>query len=123
MKNTMAVVQAITSQSFRNASSMEDAEQSISARINAYSKAHDILLQQDWLGTTMFSAPSSVQGFAIGNLIKSAFVPNPGLAGHDRGRNLWAVDRFSPFANQRRPRCREVTNPTIPTSRSARPSI
>ncbi len=53
MKNTLAVVQAITSQSFRNASSMEDAEQSISARINAYSKAHDILLQQNWLGTTM----------------------------------------------------------------------
>ncbi|MGO7565907.1 HWE histidine kinase domain-containing protein, partial [Rhizobium johnstonii] len=24
-----------------------------SARINAYSKAHDILLKQDWLGTTM----------------------------------------------------------------------
>jgi two-component sensor histidine kinase len=53
MKNTLAVVQAITSQSFRNASSLEEAEQSISARINAYSKAHDILLQQNWLGTTM----------------------------------------------------------------------
>ncbi|MBA5800475.1 MULTISPECIES: sensor histidine kinase [Rhizobium] len=53
IKNTLAVVQAITTQSFRNASSMEDAEQAISARINAYSKAHDILLQQNWLGTTM----------------------------------------------------------------------
>lgn len=53
MKNTLAVVQAITSQSFRNASSLEEAEQSISARINAYSKAYDILLQQNWLGTTM----------------------------------------------------------------------
>ncbi|QKK20445.1 sensor histidine kinase [Rhizobium indicum] len=53
MKNTLAVVQAITSQSFRNASCMEDAEQAISARINAFSKAHDILLQQNWLGTTM----------------------------------------------------------------------
>lgn len=53
MKNTLAVVQAITSQSFRNASSLEDAEHSITARINAYSKAHDILLQQNWLGTSM----------------------------------------------------------------------
>jgi PAS domain S-box-containing protein len=53
MKNTLAVVQAITSQSFRNARSLEDAEQSIAARINAYAKAHDILLQQNWLGTTM----------------------------------------------------------------------
>ncbi|MBY5847643.1 PAS domain S-box protein [Rhizobium leguminosarum] len=53
MKNTLTVIQAITSQSFRNATSMEDAEHSISARINAYATAHDILLQQNWLGTTM----------------------------------------------------------------------
>ncbi|WP_184401389.1 sensor histidine kinase [Rhizobium sp. BK650] len=53
MKNTLTVVQAITSQSFRNANSLEEAEQAISARINAYAKAHDILLQENWLGTTM----------------------------------------------------------------------
>ncbi|QKK26855.1 sensor histidine kinase [Rhizobium hidalgonense] len=53
IKNTLAVVQAITTQSFRNASSLEEAEQAISARINAYSKAHDILLQQNWLGTAL----------------------------------------------------------------------
>jgi two-component sensor histidine kinase len=53
MKNTLAVVQAIASQSFRNATSMEEASVSLSARLAAYSKAHDILLQRDWRGTTM----------------------------------------------------------------------
>ncbi|NKK61814.1 hypothetical protein GFM44_39365 [Rhizobium leguminosarum bv. viciae] len=52
----------------------------------------------------MFSAPSYVQllqASPIRNLIKPAFVPNPGsLAGHDRGRNFWAPCRFSPFANR-----------------------
>ncbi|MDR9776868.1 sensor histidine kinase, partial [Rhizobium hidalgonense] len=33
--------------------SMEDVEQAISARINAYAHAHDILLQKNWLSATM----------------------------------------------------------------------
>ncbi|EJC83284.1 PAS domain S-box [Rhizobium leguminosarum bv. trifolii WSM2297] len=53
IKNTLAVVQAIISQSFRSAGSMKDAEQSISARINAYAHAHEILLQKNWLSATM----------------------------------------------------------------------
>jgi PAS domain S-box-containing protein len=53
MKNTLAVVQAITAQSFRGAASLEEASASIAARIGAYAKAHDILLQRDWFGTTM----------------------------------------------------------------------
>ncbi|EJT00948.1 HWE histidine kinase domain-containing protein [Rhizobium sp. CCGE 510] len=53
IKNTLAVVQAITNQTFRSAVSMEEAEQSISARINAYANAHDILLQKNWLSATM----------------------------------------------------------------------
>ncbi|EJB06117.1 PAS domain S-box [Rhizobium leguminosarum bv. trifolii WSM597] len=53
IKNTLAVVQAIISQSFRSASRMVEAEQSISARINAYANAHDILLQKNWLSATM----------------------------------------------------------------------
>ncbi|MBP2449078.1 sensor histidine kinase [Rhizobium leguminosarum] len=53
IKNTLAVVQAIINQTFRSAGSMEEAEQSISARINAYANAHDILLQQNWLCATV----------------------------------------------------------------------
>ncbi|RWX04833.1 PAS domain S-box protein [Rhizobium hidalgonense] len=53
IKNTLSVVQAIISQSFRSAISIEDAEQSILARINAYAHAHDILLQKNWLSATI----------------------------------------------------------------------
>ena len=53
MKNTLTVVQAITTQTFRNSSTLEEAAASVSARLTAYSKAHDILLQRDWLATTM----------------------------------------------------------------------
>jgi len=53
MKNTLTVVQAIATQSFRNATSLKEAASSISSRLFAYSKAHDILLQRDWAGTTL----------------------------------------------------------------------
>ncbi|OWV73803.1 regulator [Rhizobium sp. R339] len=53
IKNTLAVVQAITNQSFRSAASMEEAERSIRSRINAYAKAHDILLQKNWLSASL----------------------------------------------------------------------
>ncbi|ANK88316.1 regulator [Rhizobium anhuiense] len=53
IKNTLAVVQAITNQSFRNAASIEAAEQSISSRIKAYANAHDILLQKNWLSAAV----------------------------------------------------------------------
>ncbi|AGS26609.1 sensor histidine kinase protein (plasmid) [Rhizobium etli] len=53
IKNTLAVVQAITNQSFRSAPSMEEAELSIRSRINAYAKAHDILLLKNWLSATL----------------------------------------------------------------------
>ncbi|RFB85485.1 regulator [Rhizobium leguminosarum bv. trifolii] len=53
IKNTLAVVQAITNQSFRSASSIEEAEQAISARINAYANANNILLQKNWRSAAM----------------------------------------------------------------------
>lgn len=55
MKNTLAVVQAITTQSFRSAATLDEAASAITARLTAYSRAHDILLQRDWLSTTMAS--------------------------------------------------------------------
>ena len=73
MKNTLTVVQAITSQSFRNAASLEEAAASIQSRLAAYSKAHDILLQRDWLSTTVAA-------------IVEATAANLGLEGSDRFR-------------------------------------
>ncbi|WP_426131287.1 sensor histidine kinase [Pararhizobium sp. PWRC1-1] len=53
MKNTLSVVQSIATQSLRNARSLEEAGQTLTARIAAYSKAHDLLLQKDWVSATL----------------------------------------------------------------------
>ncbi|WP_152046430.1 HWE histidine kinase domain-containing protein [Aureimonas psammosilenae] len=44
LKNTLAIVSSIISQTLRSASDMETARQSLSNRIQALSKAHDVLL-------------------------------------------------------------------------------
>jgi PAS domain S-box-containing protein len=53
MKNTLSVVQAIVTQSLRNAVSLDDATDKLQLRIAAYAKAHEILLQKDWVSATL----------------------------------------------------------------------
>jgi PAS domain S-box-containing protein len=53
MKNTLSVVQAIVTQSLRNAGSLEDASEKLLSRIAAYARAHEVLLQKDWTSTTL----------------------------------------------------------------------
>lgn len=53
MKNTLSVVQSIVTQSMRNSASLDDAREKIQSRISAYSNAHDILLQKQWLSATL----------------------------------------------------------------------
>ncbi len=53
MKNTLSVVQSIVTQSMRNALSLDDAREKLQSRISAYSRAHDILLQKEWLSATL----------------------------------------------------------------------
>lgn len=53
VKNTLAVVQAIATQSLRHASSIEDASQKLQSRLAALSKAHDVLTQGDWRGAAL----------------------------------------------------------------------
>lgn len=48
VKNTLATVMAITSQSLRAAENMEQARRNIESRLIALGKAHDLLLQQSW---------------------------------------------------------------------------
>jgi len=52
MKNTLSVVQSIVTQTIRNAGSLEDAGEKLESRLSAYSKAHDILVQKQWLSAT-----------------------------------------------------------------------
>lgn len=48
IKNTLATVRAITSQSLRTAISIEHAEQAIDSRLAALGHAHDLLMQARW---------------------------------------------------------------------------
>jgi two-component sensor histidine kinase len=48
IKNTLATVSAIASQSLRNAPSAEHAQQAIEGRLLALGRAHDLLLQARW---------------------------------------------------------------------------
>jgi PAS domain S-box-containing protein len=71
MKNTLSVVQSIATQSLRSATSLEDASEKLKARISAYAKAHDILLQKDWVSAT------------LENIVEAAMT-HVGLDGSDR---------------------------------------
>ncbi|MCJ2109179.1 PAS domain S-box protein [Methylobacterium sp. E-041] len=48
VKNTLAMVQAIASQTFRNAVDIESAREAFSARLISLGRAHDILTQSSW---------------------------------------------------------------------------
>lgn len=48
VKNTLAMVQAVATQTLRNASSLESAAEMLGARLLALAQAHDVLMQGSW---------------------------------------------------------------------------
>jgi two-component sensor histidine kinase len=65
LKNTLATVGAIVSQSLRNLQWAEQAQHAIEGRLLALGRAHDLLLQARWtsadLGTAVSSAIEALQ--------------------------------------------------------------
>jgi PAS domain S-box-containing protein len=53
VKNTLAVVQAVASQTLRSAGSLTEAESSLVSRLVSLAKAHDILTQENWSGADL----------------------------------------------------------------------
>src|SRR5690349_22340473 len=53
IKNTLATVSAIASQSLRNAPSTEAGQHAIEARLLALGRAHDLLLQERWISAEL----------------------------------------------------------------------
>lgn len=53
IKNTLATVGAIASQSLRTATSIKHAEQAIEGRLAALGRAHDLLMQVSWANTSL----------------------------------------------------------------------
>src|SRR3954449_10042788 len=48
VKNTLATIIAITSQSLRNAESLEKGRDAVESRLIALGRAHDLLLEANW---------------------------------------------------------------------------
>jgi two-component sensor histidine kinase len=53
VKNTLATVIAITSQSLRNAESLEKGRLAVESRLVALGRAHDLLLEANWAGAKL----------------------------------------------------------------------
>ena len=53
VKNTLATVQSIATQTLRNAPTMEDAKTALEARLLALSRAHDVLTRENWDGAEL----------------------------------------------------------------------
>src|SRR4051812_22201301 len=53
IKNTLATVSAIASQSLRAARSINHAEQAIDSRLAALGRAHDLLMQASWANASL----------------------------------------------------------------------
>ncbi|KAA0687403.1 PAS domain S-box protein [Neorhizobium sp. P12A] len=85
MKNTLSVIQSIITQSIRNAASLDDASKKLQSRITAYSKAHDILLQKDWVSATL----ANIVGAATATI---------GMEGTDRIRSNGPDVKLGPQA-------------------------
>ena len=63
VKNTLATVLAITSQSLRTAASLEHGKQAIESRLLALGRVHDLLLQTNWTSA------------ALADILKTAIAP------------------------------------------------
>ena len=55
IKNVLATVMAIASQSLRNAKSVEDGREAIEHRLLALGRVHDLLLKNNWTSATLVS--------------------------------------------------------------------
>src|SRR5258705_9156522 len=53
IKNTLATVSAIASQSLRTATSIKHAEQAIEGRLAALGRGHDLLMQVSWANASL----------------------------------------------------------------------
>jgi hypothetical protein len=88
VKNTLALVQSISNQTFRDAASLDDARQTLTQRLLVLGKAHDLLTQTSWtsasIGTVIASATAPYvepgrQRFSVAGP-ELSLAPKPALA-------------------------------------------
>lgn len=62
VKNSLAVVQAIASQTLRGSLSLPDARMAFGARLAAFARAHDLIVSSEWSGTDLTSVVHAIIG-------------------------------------------------------------
>ena len=60
VKNTLATVQSVAGQTLRNAESLDDARDSLTRRLLALSRGHDILTRESWDGAALTDIVATV---------------------------------------------------------------
>jgi PAS domain S-box-containing protein len=73
VKNTLATIQAVASQTFRNAKSLQDAREAFLDRLAAMANAHDILTRESWEGAELSDvATIAAAGFGSSDRIAAS---------------------------------------------------
>ncbi|HEY8564577.1 MAG TPA: PAS domain-containing protein [Beijerinckiaceae bacterium] len=68
VKNTLATLQAIANQTLRTAASIEEARETLSARIQSLAAAHDVLTRESWNGAAIAEVvDGALAAFRSGN--------------------------------------------------------
>jgi PAS domain S-box-containing protein len=67
VKNTLAMIQAISVQTFRNAEDLTKAQANFSARIMALARANDLLTGENWEGASVYDIIAGVSVVHAGN--------------------------------------------------------
>lgn len=67
VKNTLAMIQAIAAQTFRNAEDLPNAQVSFSSRIMALARANDLLTGENWEGASLYDIIGGVSVVHAGN--------------------------------------------------------
>ena len=71
VKNTLAIVSSVVSQSLRTANSLDAATTSIADRLQALGLAHDLLLRESWTGAGLRSlVEAAIEAFQTGNVTR-----------------------------------------------------
>lgn len=79
VKNSLAVVQAIVSQTLRGEVTLAEARTAIGTRLAAFARAHDLVVGSDWLGTDLASVVAATiephQGEAPRFTVSGPYLP------------------------------------------------
>jgi PAS domain S-box-containing protein len=110
-KNLLAVVQAMSRQTAIGAGSIEDFQRKFSARLQALSMAHDLLISHDWRGASMHDLARAQMAYCLdlggGEISEHARIEGPklmlkpeaaqniGLALHELATNALAYGALS----------------------------